>query len=179
MPYGCLLCKVYTEFWCHYLSVQCVETKKCQVYFIFGQSEFESFQKLKDILADSPILRFYNNHKKIFLCRDAFSVGIGTVLMHLAIWITESDVVWRVQCAYKHLASPQSNDIRWNIFNWLNIWKVPGFNRTVIWASTVTKYQLISQKRPQRVVVAALPVVVQPLVCGRRCPHRVLLKIRS
>lgn len=55
--------------------------KRKNAKFVFGQPEVESFQKLKDILADPPVLKFYDPQKKIFLCTDASSVGIGAVLM--------------------------------------------------------------------------------------------------
>lgn len=48
--------------------------------FCFGEVELNSFIKLKESLS-SPILRFYDPAKKIFLCTDASLVMIGVVLM--------------------------------------------------------------------------------------------------
>lgn len=54
--------------------------KRKNAKFVFGKPELHAFEALKEALANPPVLRFYDPSKKVILCTDASSVGIGSVL---------------------------------------------------------------------------------------------------
>ena len=54
---------------------------KKDVEFVWNESHYEAFQKIKDVLTDSPVLAYFNRKLDVTLQVDASKYGLGATLL--------------------------------------------------------------------------------------------------
>ena len=54
---------------------------KKKVEFVWNESHDEAFQRIKDVLTDSPVLAYFNPKLDVTLLIDASKYGLGATLL--------------------------------------------------------------------------------------------------